>query len=145
MNRRSSGFTLMEMLIVVAIIAVLAGVGIGYYGDYIEEARMATARTNLKIVRDAISRYFKDHMTYPTSLESLQGPYLQQPTTSLLLEPLAGNGIIMVEVVDNVHYPDDYNVFQATATELIAYVPATHNNRQIKNIRIIYNSVEMNW
>jgi general secretion pathway protein G len=145
MSRRTSGFTLMEILIVVAIIAVLAGVGLSYYGDYIEDARIATARTNLRIVRDAISRYFKDQMAYPTTLETLQGPYLQQPPTSLLLDPLAGNGKILVEVADDTEYPsDDYPVFQATVTELIDYVPAT-NKRQIKNIRMKHYNTEMSW
>ncbi len=143
MSRKASGFTLIEMLIVVAIIAVLAGVGYNYYVDSIEDARTATVRTNIKVVREAISRYFKDHMAYPTSLESLQGPYLQQPMAELLLNPLLGNGIIMVEVADPAKYNVTYNAFQATETVRIEY--STHDGRQIKGIRIKYHGTEMNW
>jgi len=139
MNRRASGFTLMEILIVVAIIAVLAGVGLNYYGDYIEDARMATARNNLKVVRDAISRYFKDHMAYPTALNSLQGPYLQQPPTSLLLDPLAGNGKIKVEYNTSADGVDHFD--RVYAWDYIENV----SNKQIRNIRIEYNGTEMSW
>lgn len=140
MKRRASGFTLMEMLIVVAIIAVLAGVGFSYYGDYIEDARITTARNNIKVVRDAIARYFKDHMSYPTSLDSLQGPYLMQPAASLLLTPLNGNARIRLEYntsADNVDYFD-----RVYAWDYIELVPA---NKQIRNLRIEYNGTEMNW
>lgn len=130
----------MEMLIVVTIIAVLAGVGFSYYSDSIEDARMATARNNLKVVRDAIERYFKDHMAYPTSLDSLQGPYLMQPATSLLLTPLNGNARIRLEYntsADSVDYFD-----RVYAWDYIELVPA---NKQIRNLRIEYNGTEMNW
>ncbi len=137
MSRRSSGFTLMELLIVVAIIAVLAGVGLNYYGDYIEDARIAAVRTNLKIVRDAISRYFKDHMAYPTSLESLQGPYLQQPTTAMLLDPLAGNGVLQVEVSTN------FFAQPPVAIDWLLY--SAHDGRQIRNVKIVYNGTLMGW
>lgn len=90
MNRPRAGFTLIEMLIVITIIAVLSGVGYNYYSDSLLEARENTVKYNLKVVRDAISRYFKDNMAYPTSLAALQGPYIQQPVNSLLVTPLAG-------------------------------------------------------
>lgn len=152
MKRRASGFTLMEMLIVVAIIAVLAGVGFSYYSDSIEDARMATVRSNLNVVRDSIARYFKDHMTYPTSLEALQGPYLQQPPVYLLVSQFQGNSVVRVEVPTDAAIADPAkgpNIFQLVAAdcEWIDYDfgGAGSGGKQIRSIRIKYNGTEMNW
>ncbi|PKL45874.1 MAG: hypothetical protein CVV41_02390 [Candidatus Riflebacteria bacterium HGW-Riflebacteria-1] len=145
MKRTASGFTLMEMLIVVTIIAVLAGVGFSYYSDSIEDARIATTRNNLKVVRDAIARYFKDHMTYPTSLEALQGPYLQQPVSYLLVSQLQGNAVVRVEV-SNVA---EQNIFQLTSADCTwidyDFGGTGSGNKQIRSIRIKHNGTEMNW
>lgn len=144
MSRKASGFTLIEMLIVVAIIAVLAGVGYNYYVDSIEDARIVTARTNIKIVREAISRYFKDNMTYPTSLESLQGQYLLQPVMTLLVTPFQDKAVVQVEV-SNVA---EQNIFQVAPAdcEWVDYVfGGNAHDRQIRSIRIKYDGTEMNW
>ncbi len=152
MNRCRGGFTLIEMLIVVAIIAVLAGVGYNYYGDILPEARENTARLNLKIVRDAISRYFKDNMAYPTSLEVLQGPYLQQPVVALLVTILAGNTIVRVEVPTDAAIADPLkgpNVYQLAPADRIwvdyNFISGGSGGKQIRNLKIIYNGTEMPW
>ncbi|GAB4274235.1 MAG: hypothetical protein Kow0029_14400 [Candidatus Rifleibacteriota bacterium] len=88
MNKKRSGYTLIELLIVVAIIAVLVGVGFNYYQDSLEDAKINTVKMNLNAVRDAIARYFKDRMVYPASLDQLHGPYLQNTVEELVLRPL---------------------------------------------------------
>jgi len=52
--RSSSGFTLLELLIVVAIIGVLAAVGIPMYNGYISNAKRATAITNYETVQTIV-------------------------------------------------------------------------------------------
>lgn len=150
MNSCQRGFTLIEMLIVVAIIAVLAGAGYNYYSDILPEARESTVRLNLKSVREAISRYFKDNMTYPTSLESLQGPYLQQPVNALLITPLAADAQVLVEVPDP-GKTAEVNVFQVPPASCTLPWPAYDftgggsGGKQIRNIKIKYNGSEMPW
>jgi general secretion pathway protein G len=82
---RRLAFTLMEMLIVVAIIVMLAGLG-GYYviGRY-EEAKVSTARFKAQQISNAIKTYYIDHDQYPPDLTVLlqkselgKGPYLTQ-------------------------------------------------------------------
>lgn len=147
MNSFRRGYTLIEMLIVVTIIAVLAGVGYNYYTDIIPEARENTVRMNLNVVRDAISRYFKDNMAYPTSLEKLQGPYLQQPVQSLLVTPLISAAKVMVEVSsDIVAKPNIFQLAPAECTWIeYQFDGSGSGGGQIRNIKIKYNGVVMPW
>jgi prepilin-type N-terminal cleavage/methylation domain-containing protein len=139
MNKQRGGFTLMEMLIVVAIVAVLAGAGYNYYADILPEARENTARMNLKIVRDAISRYFKDNMAYPTSLKSLES-YLQQPVETVLITPLGGDAKLRLEYNSSLDTVSFYErVYVWSDQEL---VPA---GKQIRDVRIKLNGTEMPW
>ena len=58
MTRR--GFTLIELIIVVAIIAVLAGLAVPYYQDYVRNARLATLRNNVATIRKVLSDFHGD-------------------------------------------------------------------------------------
>ena len=63
MNAR--GFTLLEMLMVVAIIGILAGVIIGSINDSRDKARSAAASRELSTIRPAIELLFADTGLYP--------------------------------------------------------------------------------
>lgn len=140
MTKHRSGFTLIEMLIVVAIIAVLAGVGFNYYADSIEEARLNTARVNMRTVKEAIGRYFKDRLSYPTSLEELRGPYLQQSVQELILNPILpidGNAKIEVQVPPNVA-DSAYHTPEASMSWVDSSLSA---GKQIKSVRVKFNGI----
>ncbi len=64
MHKHSAGFTLIELMIAVAIIAVLAGIAIPAYNDYIREARMGAARMNTEPLRLALEDYWLDNQTF---------------------------------------------------------------------------------
>jgi general secretion pathway protein G len=65
-QKDSSGFTLIEMLIVVIILGILAVIIIPQINVLSEEARLNTLKTNLKTVRKAIELYYHQHNnTYP--------------------------------------------------------------------------------
>jgi len=64
--RNQSGFTLIEMLIVVIILGILAMIIIPQINVSSDEARLNTMRTNLATVRNAIELYYHQHNnTYP--------------------------------------------------------------------------------
>ncbi len=136
MNKPGSGYTLIEMLIVVAIIAVLAGVGFSYYSDSIEEARINTVKMNMRTVKDAVARYFKDRMAYPTSLDELRGPYLQQSVQELILNPiLPGDGNAQIELkISNVAENNVYHVAEEDTT----WTSNLSSGKQFKDIRVKY-------
>jgi general secretion pathway protein G len=69
--RRENGFTLIELMIVMVIITILAGIGLAVYGNSVQSAKEATLRQNLHGMREAIDQYYADKNKYPPSLEAL--------------------------------------------------------------------------
>ena len=69
---RSRGFTLIEILIAVAIIAILVGVALPTYSSYQERIRVATAIAVITEVSQKLQVYNLGHSdSYPPSLESI--------------------------------------------------------------------------
>jgi general secretion pathway protein G len=69
--RNDAGFTLMEIMIVMALIVTLAGVGLSVYGNSVRRAKEATLKEDLFRMRDALDQYYADKNKYPGSLEDL--------------------------------------------------------------------------
>lgn len=66
-----SAFSLMEVLVVMAILIVLTGTGAVVYIRYLENAKIDRARIDLKSLTDAVSIYKVQQGDYPPSLEAL--------------------------------------------------------------------------
>lgn len=67
----SPGFTLIELIIVVAIIGVLTAIAIPYYQGYVAAARNATVMTNLQMLSREIDGFFILNDRYPDDLDEL--------------------------------------------------------------------------
>ena len=65
------GFTLIELMIVMAIIVILAGVGTALYTNSLQRSKEAVLKSDLFRMRDAIDQYYADKNKYPPSLDSL--------------------------------------------------------------------------
>jgi general secretion pathway protein G len=70
-RRAAAGFTLIELMVVVALISVLAGMGVVMYRNSIVRTQEAVLREDLFRMRDAIDQYYADKAKYPASLEAL--------------------------------------------------------------------------
>jgi len=69
--RHESGFTLVELLIVLALIAILASMAVIQHRNAVRHAEEGVLRTDLFRIRDAIDQYYADKNKYPTSLDTL--------------------------------------------------------------------------
>jgi general secretion pathway protein G len=77
--RRQHGFTLIELMIVMVIITILAGIGLAVYGNSVQSAKEATLRENLFRMREAIDQYHADKNRYPATLDALvEDKYIRQ-------------------------------------------------------------------
>lgn len=57
MLNKKLGYTLMEMMIVVVVIAILAAAGVPYYKDHLERQKLAIGTTNITMIADSVERY----------------------------------------------------------------------------------------
>lgn len=87
MVRRRRGFTLVELLVVMAIVSTLLSLVVPRYWGGVKRAEEATLRQNLALMRGAIDQHYADTGRYPESLEELvTRRYLRQ----VPLDPLTG-------------------------------------------------------
>ena len=71
LTRREAGFTIIELLVVLALISILATMGMAQYRNGQIHAREAVLKTDLFDLRDAIDQYYADKGMYPSTLDAL--------------------------------------------------------------------------
>lgn len=86
--KRTKGFTLIELMIVVAIIGILSAIAIPAYTDYVTRAKIPEATSNLADLRVKMEQYYLDNRTYPTVGCVV---YPAVPLATQLQVPAAGN------------------------------------------------------
>ncbi|MET0962625.1 MAG: type IV pilin protein [Noviherbaspirillum sp.] len=64
---RPSGFSLIELMVTVAIVGILAAVAVPAYSDYVTRGRIPEATANLAVKRVQMEQYFQDNKTYAGS------------------------------------------------------------------------------
>jgi general secretion pathway protein G len=77
-NRRSFGFTLLEMMIVIIIMGILLSIALPMYNQALVRSREAVLRNDLFELRKLISQYTLDKQKAPQSLDDLvSGGYIK--------------------------------------------------------------------
>ena len=62
--QKAGGFTLIEVLVVVAIVALLASIAAPAYTEYVTRGRLTEAQTGLQTRRVELEQFFQDNRTY---------------------------------------------------------------------------------
>lgn len=70
-RRAAGGFTLIEMLVVMTLIALLLGLAAPHYFQSVDAGRVKVQQQDLAVMRDAIDKFFGDQGRYPDSLAEL--------------------------------------------------------------------------
>jgi len=68
MKRIQKGFTLIELMIVVAIIGILAAVAIPAYQNYIIKSKLASVATSMDPIKLALGMYYQTNGAFPTAV-----------------------------------------------------------------------------
>ena len=70
-QRKKSGFTLIELMVVLAIIATLLTIAVPRYFSSLEKSREAVLQQNLALLRETLDKYYGDMGKYPDALDQL--------------------------------------------------------------------------
>ncbi|MCS6818059.1 MAG: prepilin-type N-terminal cleavage/methylation domain-containing protein [Blastocatellia bacterium] len=96
--RTPRGFTLLEVIIVLTVVAILVSVAIPAYQRVILRAREAVLKQNLHLLRSQIEEFAADYGRYPESLQELvEKGYLRE----LPLDPITGSRETWVPVPED--------------------------------------------
>lgn len=87
-RRRSTGFTLVELLVVLAIVSTLLLLVAPRYFQRVDVAQEAVLRDNLRTLRQVLDNFQGDHGRFPASLQELVD---QRYLRTLPVDPLTGS------------------------------------------------------
>lgn len=87
-TRRSRGFTLIELVVVMAIIGLLLTIALPRYMHSIERGKEQVRQQNVAVMRDAIDKYYGDNGQYPDTLDELVAKHYLR---SVPVDPVNGD------------------------------------------------------
>ncbi|HFC7263964.1 TPA: pilin, partial [Neisseria meningitidis] len=102
MNTLQKGFTLIELMIVIAIVGILAAVALPAYQDYTARAQVSEAILLAEGQKSAVTEYYLNHGEWPannssagvaTSPSDIKGKYVQSVTVA--------NGVITAQMASS--------------------------------------------
>ncbi|MHB8255191.1 MAG: type IV pilin protein [Acidiferrobacter sp.] len=95
---RQYGFTLVEVMVVIAILGILAMIAIPIYSSYVKDAKYAQAESDLVLLSTLMERYYQNHNAYYATTTNLQ-PYTS--TTPTLRGWTPGTGVLFTFNITN--------------------------------------------
>ena len=104
-GRRSSGFTLIELMVVMVVIAMLLTVAVPRYLRSLERSKEAVLKQDLSALRESIDKFYGDTGKFPETLATLvEKRYMR----SIPVDPIAKSAETWVVILDD--EPEDTGV-----------------------------------
>ncbi len=104
----NSGFTVIELMVVLTIIGILSAIGVNYHRKAIIQTKEAVLKEDLFQMRDALEQYYADKSKYPQDLQTLvDDGYMRKIPTDPITRSSDTWELIYEEPVDN---DPDYEV-----------------------------------
>ena len=90
-----SGFTLIELMVVMAVIATLLAIALPHYFSSLEKSREAVLHHDLALLRETLDKYYGDTGKYPDALDELvSSRYLR----SIPVDPITDSNATWVSI-----------------------------------------------
>lgn len=70
--RNNEGFTLLELMIVITIIAIIGGFAVSKFTGMVDKTKITAVKTDFGTFETALDAYYLNHNSYPTTEEGLQ-------------------------------------------------------------------------
>ncbi|WP_233805067.1 type II secretion system protein [Paraburkholderia sp. HP33-1] len=116
-RRRCVGFTLIELVVVMAIIGLLLSIALPSYMHSIDRGKEQVRAQNLAVMRDAIDKYYGDNGAYPDTLEVLVTRHYLR---SIPLDPVNGDDKWAVVASPDETKPGVYDIVPASSPQASA-------------------------
>jgi len=115
-KRHEKGFTLIELMIVIAIIGILAAIAIPQFASYRERGFIASMKADCNTIKIAEEAYFVDNNTYTTTTADLPGV----PTSFS-----AGNSVAVTAGADGIGSSFIVTVTSTKTDQTVVYTSTT--------------------
>ena len=122
--RQHSGFTLIELMIVVAILAILAAIALPAYQDYVARAQVSEGFSLSTAARSGIATYYGQHAAFPPDNEAA-GIALPQSITGRYVRSVTienGTGTISIAFSSSVNHKLHGQTLSMQATDTIGSI-----------------------
>ena len=143
-HRHSRGFTLLEMMITVAIIGILAAVAIPAFQNYQNRSKRAEAFANLAAIRDVEKSYFSEYNAFVTPAPNVSYPGGGLGPSKRLWTPVADAAFARIgwKPEGAVYYDYSVNIDNAACPSLDCFTAAAYGDADSNGLTAIIEYVQ---